>query len=45
MKKIIVFCLIVLCIFNVHAEEIVPNAKSAILIDPDSKKILYEKVL
>ena len=43
MKKIIVFCLIVLCIFNVHAEDIVPNAKSAILMDPDSKKILYEK--
>ena len=27
----------------VNAEDIVPNAKSAILIDPDSKKILYEK--
>ena len=43
MKKILVFCLIVLCAFNVRAEEIVSNAKSAILIDPDSRKILYEK--
>ncbi len=43
MKKIIVFCLIILCIFNVKASEIAPNAKAAILIDPDSKKILYEK--
>lgn len=43
MKKILVFCLILLCAFKVRAEEIVSNAKSAILIDPDSRKILYEK--
>ena len=43
MKKIMVFCLIILSIFNIKAEELVPNAKSAILIDPDSRKILYEK--
>lgn len=43
MKKILLFCLIILCLFKVNGEELVPNAKSAILIDPDSKKILYEK--
>ena len=43
MKKILIFCLIILCAFRVNAEELVPNAKAAILIDPDSKKILYEK--
>ena len=43
MKKIIIFCLISLCFFNVSADELVSNAKAAILIDPDSKKILYEK--
>ena len=37
------FLLIILCAFKVQAEEIVPNATSAILIDPDSKKVLYEK--
>ena len=43
MKKIVVFLLIIFSLFIVKAEELVPNAKSAILIDPDSKKILYEK--
>lgn len=43
MKKVLIFCLVILCFVNVKAMEIVPNAKSAILIDPDSKKILYEK--
>ena len=43
MKKILIFCLIILSLFKVSAKELVPNAKSAILIDPDSKKILYEK--
>lgn len=43
MKKILIFCLILICSFNVYAIELVPNSKSAILIDPDSKKILYEK--
>lgn len=43
MKKILLFCLIILSFFKVLAEDITPNAKSAILIDPDSKKILYEK--
>lgn len=43
MKKIIIFCLIILSSFNVFALDVTPNAKSAILIDPDSKRILYEK--
>lgn len=44
MKKIFLFLIIMLCIsVNVNAKELVPNAKSAILIDPDSKKILFEK--
>ena len=43
MKKIIVIFLIIISLINVKAEELVPNAKSAILIDPDSEKILYEK--
>ena len=42
MKKLIVF-LIMFFNISVMAENLVPNAKSAILIDPDSKKILYEK--
>ena len=43
MKKIIVILLIILASFKVRADELVPNAKAAILLDPDSKKILYEK--
>ena len=43
MKKILVFLLIILITFKVNASDVVPNAKAAILIDPDSKKILYEK--
>ena len=43
MKKIIIFCLIILSTLKVWAIDVTPNAKSAILIDPDSKKILYEK--
>ena len=43
LKKIFIFGLIILCTLKVQAVELVPNAKSAILIDPDSKKILYEK--
>ena len=43
MKKILIFCLVILAVFKVKAEDIVPNAKGAILMDPDSKKILYEK--
>ena len=43
MKKILIFLLIILTTFKVGATDITPNAKAAILIDPDSKKILYEK--
>ena len=43
MKKILVIILILVSFFKVSANELVPNAKAAILIDPDSKKILYEK--
>ena len=43
MKKILITILIILSVFTVHAKELVPNAKNAILIDVDSKKILYEK--
>lgn len=43
MKKLLIILLLVLSFYQVKANELVPNAKSAILIDPDSKKILYEK--
>ena len=43
MKKILLFLLIILTVFKVSALEVTPNATRAILIDPDSKKILYEK--
>ena len=43
MRKIIVILLIIITSFKVSANELVPNAKAAILIDPDSKKILFEK--
>ena len=43
MKKILIILLILVSFVRVSASELVPNAKAAILIDPDSKKILYEK--
>ena len=43
MKKILIVFLIIILSFKVEAKELVPNATSAILIDPNSKKILYEK--
>ena len=43
MKKILIVFLIFLLSFKVEASELVSNAKAAILMDPDSKKILYEK--
>ena len=42
MKKILLVLIMMLCV-SVNAKELVPNAKSAILIDSDSKKILFEK--
>ena len=43
MKKVLLFLLIILTVFKVSALEVTPNATKAILIDPDSKQILYEK--
>lgn len=43
MKKILIIFIILITIPRVYAKELVPNAKSAILIEPDSKKILYDK--
>ena len=43
MKKIICLLLTLLVIIKVNASELVLNAKAAILIDPESKKILFEK--
>ena len=43
MKKIICVIIIILSVIKVNANELVPNAKSAILIDPESRKVLYEK--
>lgn len=43
MKKVLLFLLIILTGFKVSALEVTPNATKAILIDPDSKQILYEK--
>ena len=43
MKKVLILFLIIIFSFKVDAKELVPNAKAAILIDPDSKKILFEK--
>ena len=42
MKKILLL-LIVLLPFNVWAEELIPNAKSGILIEATSGKVIYEK--
>lgn len=43
MKKIFIGILILLSTFMVKANELVPNAKSAILIEPTTKTIIYEK--
>ena len=43
MKKIILLSIILLSIFNCKAEELVPNAKNAILIEPTTGTIIYEK--
>ena len=42
MKKLIIFLLLILP-FNVFAENITPNAKSAILIEATTGKVLYNK--
>ena len=43
MKKLLIGLLIMLNVFKVKAEELVPNAKSAILIEPTTKTVIYEK--
>ena len=43
MKKLLIGLLIMLSVFKVKADELVHNAKSAILIEPTTKTIIYEK--
>lgn len=47
MKKIVVFCLFLLSLclipFNVHAEELLENAVSGMLIEASTGKVIYEK--
>lgn len=43
MKKIVLFILLLFITIIVNAEEITPNAKSAILIETSTGKILYDK--
>ena len=43
MKKIIVLLMIILSVSIVKAEELVPNARSAILIEPTTKTVIYDK--
>ena len=47
MKKIVVFCLFLMsmCLipFNVHAEELLENAVSGMLIEASTGKVIYEK--
>ena len=43
MKKLLIGLLIILSVFKVKADELVPNARSAILIEPTTKTVIYEK--
>ena len=43
MRKIIVLLMIILSVSIVKAEELVPNARSAILIEPTTKTVIYDK--
>lgn len=43
MKKIFLLLIILLSSFKVLAVELTPNAKSSILIEPETKTIIYEK--
>ena len=43
MKKILIILILMLSITNVKADELVPNARNAILIEPNTKTIIYEK--
>lgn len=43
MKKLILLLIIMFSSFNVLAVELTPNAKSSILIEPETKTIIFEK--
>ena len=43
MKKIFVFIIILSAFFNIKAEELAANAKSAVLIEPTTGTVIYEK--
>ena len=43
MKKVLIIIFILLSFFKVKANELVPNAKNAILIEPTTKTVIYEK--
>ena len=47
MKKIVVFCLFLMSMcfipFNVHAQELLENAVSGMLIEASTGKVIYEK--
>ena len=43
MKKLFLLLIIIFSSFNVFAVELTPNAKSSILIEPETKTIIFEK--
>lgn len=43
MKKIFAFLLILLSFISVKGNELVPNARNAILIEPNTKTVIFEK--
>lgn len=43
MKKLIFLFILFICPLSVHAEELIPNAVSGILIEANSGKVIYEK--
>ena len=44
MKKIVLFCLLLFAFFpRVNAEELIPNAKSGILIEESTGEVLFKK--
>ena len=44
MKKILIILIIILSVFKVRAEnDLLPNARSGILIEPTTGTIIYEK--
>ena len=43
MKKILIIFIILLNVITCKAEELVPNAKCAILIEPSTKTVIFDK--